>query len=123
MKRFGYLRDPLCLAACFLYVLNRGWLREHVGGVLLHGYFNDLLLIPAALPVVLWLQRRLGLRTDDQPPRWREITLHLAAWAVMAELVAPHLFARATADWRDAIAYTVGALGAGLWWHTPALAV
>lgn len=117
MKRFGYLRDPLCLVACALYVLNRCWLRAHVGGEFLTGYFNDLLFIPAALPLALWVQRRLGLRSDDARPRWGEIALHVVAWSVAAEVVMPHLLARATADWRDVIAYSAGALGAGAWWR------
>lgn len=111
------MRDPLCLAACALYVCNRWWLREHIGGEFLSGYFNDLLLIPAALPLALWVQRRLQLRDDDQRPRWTEIGLHLGAWAVTAEFIMPHLTARATGDWRDVIAYSVGALVAGRWWH------
>ena len=72
MKRFGYLRDPLCIAACALYLLNRGGLREHIGGVFLRGHFNDLLLIPAALPLVLWVQRRIGtVQIVLAKPRWR----------------------------------------------------
>src|SRR5687768_15995776 len=60
VKRFGYLRDPLCLISYALYVFNRVWWRGDFGGVFFTGYFNYLLLIPAALPVVLWVQRRLG---------------------------------------------------------------
>ena len=71
MRRFRYCGDPLCAVACALYVLNRFWLRSDVGGPFLAGYFNDLLLIPAALPGVLWLQRRLGVRPTDGWPQWR----------------------------------------------------
>lgn len=117
MTRFRYALDPLCLLACGLYLLNRAWLRTHGGGPFLHGYFNDLLLIPAALPLLLWLQRKLGVRADDARPRWREIGLHLVAWAVMAELVVPQLNHHATGDWRDVVAYGVGALVAGVWWQ------
>lgn len=117
MRRFGYARDPLCLLACVLYGLNRFWLRRHVGGPFLHGYFNDLLLIPAALPLVLWLQRKLGLRPDDARPRWAEITSHLVVWSIVAEAVMPWLTTRATGDWRDVLAYTAGAVVAGCCWQ------
>lgn len=117
MNRFRYLFDPLCLAACALYALNRFWLRPEFGGSFLGGTFNDLLLIPAGLPVVLWLQRRLGLRSYDTRPRWREIALHLGAWAIAAEAIMPHLLARATGDWLDLAAYAAGAIVAGLWWQ------
>jgi hypothetical protein len=117
VKRFGYLRDPLCLAACALYGCNRWWLRGHVGGAFLQGHFNDLLLIPAALPLVLWVQKQLGVRADDGRPAWREIALHLAVWSFAAEWLMPQLTARATGDWRDVVAYTVGAIFAGCWWQ------
>jgi hypothetical protein len=117
MKRFRYALDPLCLVACGLYVLNRAWLRGHVGGEFLQGQFNDLLLIPAALPLVLWVQRRLGVRATDEHPRWHEVALHLAVWAFTAEWLMPHMTTRATGDWRDVVAYTVGAAIAGVWWQ------
>ncbi len=119
MKRFAYALDPLCLVACALYALNRFYLHAHTHSAFLHGYFNDLLLIPAALPLALWVQRQLHLRTDDAPPRWREIALHLAVWSAAAEFAAPLLFAHVTSDARDLLAYTAGALLAGCWWHRP----
>lgn len=118
MKRFGYAADPLCAIACALYLANRFWWREAIGGPWLGGYFNDLLLIPAGLPLLLWLQRRLGVRADDAAPRWREIALHLVAWAVIAEGIMPRLATHATGDWGDLIAYGVGALGAGVCWRS-----
>lgn len=116
MKRFGYAADPICLTACALYVLNRWWLSRYVGGPFLQGYFNDLLLIPAALPFVLWFQRRLGWRAHDEQPKWREIALHLLVWSVTAEALGPKLIAHATGDWRDVVAYASGAVVAGCYW-------
>ena len=117
MKRFGYLRDPLCIAACALYALNRLWWKGHAGDAFLNGYFNDLLLIPAALPIVLWVQRQIGVRPHDLPPRWREIVFHLVVWSVTAEGIMPHLTVRATGDWHDVLAYGLGAIAAGYWWR------
>ncbi len=117
MRRFAYARDPLCLLACAAYALNRWLVPAAWKGVFLRGYLDDTLLIPAALPLVLWLQRRLGLRTSDAPPQWREVMLHLVVWSIAAEVVAPHLFSRATGDPWDAVAYAGGALVAGLLWQ------
>jgi hypothetical protein len=117
MRRFRYALDPLCLGACALYALNRWVLKPRIHSAFLHSHFNDLLFIPAALPLVLWLQRRLGLRTSDGPPEAREIALHFVVWSVMAEIVAPH-FAHVTGDWRDVLAYAAGALAAWAWWLT-----
>ena len=116
MRRFRYGFDPLCLAAGAAYALNRWILPLSWKGEFLRGHFADLLLIPAALPLMLWVHRRCGLRASDGPPRWAEIFFHATVWSVAAELVGPHLFARATGDPLDVAAYVTGALAAGLCW-------
>lgn len=83
----------------------------------MRGHFNDLLLIPAALPLVLWIQRRLGLRTHDGPPTGKEIVLHLAVWSFIAEGAGPFLTNRGTADWRDIVAYSCGAAVCYVFWQ------
>src|SRR5690349_7716499 len=98
MTRFRYARDPLCAAACACYAANRWLVPLALKGFFLRNYFADTLLIPAALPLVLWVQRRTGLRATDAAPDWREILLHWAVWSVAAELIAPQLFARAPGD-------------------------
>jgi hypothetical protein len=119
VKRFGYGRDPLCALACGGYALNR-WLLRPLGwaaGPFMRGHFNDCLLIPAALPLVLWLQRRLSLRPTDAAPSWREIGLHFAVWSLAAEAIAPHFLHRATGDWLDVAAYAAGAVVSGCVWQ------
>lgn len=116
MSRFRYALDPLCLISCAAYAVERWIVRPRFSGVFWHGYSTDFLLIPAALPLLLWIYRRLGLRAGDTWPAWSEIGLHLAVWSVAAELTAPHLFRSATGDWRDVLAYAVGAVIAGCWW-------
>ena len=116
MSGFRYARDPLCLAACLAYAANRWLVPAAWKGAFLRGHFNDSLLIPAALPLMRWLHQRLGLRAPEARPRWGEIWLHTAVWSVAAELLAPHLFARATGDPWDVAAYAGGALVAGLVW-------
>lgn len=82
----------------------------------LQGYLADLLMIPAALPPVLWVQRRLSLRTHDEYPGQGEVWLHVAVWALAAEGVAPHLFHQATGDGWDVVAYALGAGVALVFW-------
>lgn len=117
MKRYPYLADPVWLGACALYALNRGWWRQVFPTPFLTGQFNDLLLVPCALPLLLWLQRRLGLRTHDRFPEPGEIAFHLVVWSVIAEGIGPWLFPWAVGDVRDVAAYAAGGLVAGLWWH------
>ena len=122
MNSFGYLWDPLFLVACSLYVLNRWWLKPHFHNLFLHGYFNDLLLIPCALPPLLLMQRWLGLRTHNRIPAANEIALYLAVWSVLFEVVGPKIMPWTVGDPWDVVAYAVGGLFAGLWWHRRALA-
>lgn len=117
MSRFGYLRDPLFLMALAGYALNR-WLFESLWpSPFLQGQFNDLLLIPAALPVVLWAQHMIGLRNHNRAPSWREMLLHLAVWSVICEFIGPHWLNHGTADGWDVVAYTVGGVMACVWWN------
>lgn len=115
---FRYWRDPLCILACAAYAANRFFLAPHSApGSFLRGQFDDLLLIPAALPLVLWLQRRLALRTHDAPPGAGEIAIHLLLWTLIAEWIGPFFLHHGTADWRDVLAYSAGAAAGYVWWH------
>lgn len=116
MRAFGYARDRTCWVACALYATNRWAVPAAVKNVFLRGYFNDCLLIPAALPLMLLLERWLGLRGVDTAPRWPEVLFHLVIWSVAAEVVGPHLFPHAQGDVFDVAAYAAGAIVALLVW-------
>lgn len=117
VNRFPYLRDRLFLAATVSYGLNRWLIKPLSLSPFMHGQFNDLLLIPAALPVVLWIQRRTGLRTQDGFPSWSDISLHLLVWSVICEFIGPVCLHRGTADLSDVAAYTIGGVASGIWWN------
>jgi len=118
MNRFGYARDPLFLTGCALYALNRWWIKQHIHSAFFTGQFNDLLLIPCALPLILWVHRRLGWRAHDAPPTAAEVALHVAVWSIVCEVVGPH-WVRTTGDPWDVVAYAGGGLLAWIWWHRP----
>ena len=120
MNRFGYLRDPMFLVAASAYAVNRWLLKPLLPSAFLHGHFADLLLIPAALPVVLWLQRLTGLRQHDLAPSWAEMILHLAVWSLICEFIGPHWLHHGTGDVWDVVAYAVGGVVACLWWNRSA---
>jgi len=108
------------LAAASGYALNRWLLKPLLPSSFLHGHFADLLLIPAALPVVLWVQRLVGLRKHDYAPSWSEMVLHLALWSLICEFIGPHWLHHGTADVWDVVAYATGGVVACLWWNRPA---
>ena len=117
MRRFLYLRDPLFLVGCAAYAINRWLIKPHVHGGFFHSYCNDLWLIPCALPPILWLHRRLRLRSHDAVPHVTEIALHLVFWSALFEWIGPKFVQHTTGDPADVIAYAAGAILAGLWWH------
>ena len=120
MRPFGYLRDPLCLGGLGSYALNGWLLKPLLPSPFLHGHFNDLLLMPAALPVILWVQRLTGLRLHDCAPSWSEMGLHLVVWSLICEFIGPYWLRHGTADVWDVAAYTAGGIAACLWWNRPA---
>jgi hypothetical protein len=117
MRPFRYLRDPLFLACCVAYAVNRWLLKPHLPGAFLHSYFNDLLLIPCALPPVLLAHRRLNLRSHDDPPQPGEILFQLIVWSILFEGIGPYLMPHTTGDPWDVVAYLAGGLLAGLFWQ------
>ena len=117
MRAFRYLHDPLFLSGCAAYALNRCLLKPHLHSAFLHSHFNDLLLIPCALPPVLLAQRWLKLRFHDEPPRAGEIIFQLLIWSILFEWIGPHFMPHTTGDPLDVAAYVAGGLLAGLWWQ------
>lgn len=116
MPRFHYWRDPLFLTAYMAYGINRCLIKPHSLPGFMMFHFNDLWLIPCALPPVLWLHRRLGLRAQDAPPQPLEIAGHLVFWSLLFEWIIPKL-TYSSGDPADVAAYTAGAVFAGFWWH------
>jgi hypothetical protein len=117
---FGFCRDPLFLIGCGAYTLNRWALKPHFHSPFLQGHFNDLWLIPCALPLVLLLHRRWDLRSDG-PPSFLEVTAHLVFWSALFEWWGPHLWRAAVGDPWDVACYWAGGLLAWLWWNRAGL--
>lgn len=122
MRRFRYALDPACLIACAIYALDRWGLHGHLSRAVWPGHFRDAFLVPAALPLLLWVEDKLGLRLQPGGmPTWSEVLLHLAVWSFAAEALLPRFDHHVTGDWVDVAAYALGAALAFAWWHRPAL--
>lgn len=115
--RFRYLADPLFLLCCACYAVNRWILIPRMHSRFLRFWFDDLLLVPCALPVALWVFRRLHLRDHDAPPALLEFIWITAVWSLLFEWIGPKFIPHSTGDWRDVIAYWAGGLVAWLFWH------
>lgn len=117
VRRFRYVADTLCLVAMSLYAINRWLVKPHVAAGFLHDHFNDLLLIPAGLPPVLWISAKLGWRPPAAWPTAGEVAGHLFVWSLICEWIGPRWLEMGTADWRDVAAYSIGALASWVWWR------
>jgi hypothetical protein len=120
MRTFRYGLDPVFLVCALLYAINRASVAPRWGAVVpfLTSHFGDVLLIPCALPVLLWLQRTAGQRTHDLPPTSGEIGGTLILWAVLFEVIFPRFVGRGVGDPLDVLAYACGALLASFAWTT-----
>ena len=116
MRRFGYVFDPLFLICCGLYAANRWLIKPHCHIVFFYSWFNDILLIPCALPPLLLVHRWLRIRPAGAMPTVGEIATHWAGWSVLFEVIGPHIM-RTTGDPWDVVAYAGGALVAAGWWR------
>jgi hypothetical protein len=116
---FRYLRDPLFLGCVAAYFANRWVLKRVWDGGFVHSHFNDLICIPFWVPVMLWMQRSLGLRPHDDPPRAHEVVIPLLLWSWVFEFLLPaHLYFQrwCTRDYMDILYYALGAMLAALFW-------
>ena len=118
MRPFRYGLDPVFLAGVLLYTLNRVCFAPLWGATapFLTDYFGDLLLIPCALPLLLWLQR-IGASANPRPSATPgEIGWTLVLWAVLFEVVFPHFSGWGVSDPLDVLAYAMGAWLANCAW-------
>ena len=129
MRRFGYLNDRLFQVSLALYAVNRLVLKSHLGFLrhsrfdfiwsFSHSHLDDLLLLPAALPIMLWTQHVLDLREHDSAPSWPELLAHLVIWSVICKFVGPVLLHLGTPDPWDVLMFAVGGIAACAWWRRP----
>lgn len=99
--------------------MNRWAIKPLLPHVFFASWFNDLLLVPCAVPVCLWIEKKAGLRKHDKPPQAGEIIFLLVLWSALFEVVAPRFIARATGDWLDVAAYAAGGAISWFWWSRP----
>ena len=119
--RFRYLKDPLFLACVAIYSANK-LSRLLAGGTdFQNAYVNDLICMPFWVPIMLVVNRILGLRAHDRPPGFYEIAIPVLVWSAAFELVFPYtswFCEYSVADPNDVLCYCAGGLVAGLFWKS-----
>lgn len=117
---FRYLRDPLFLFCVVLYFVNRFVFKKIWDSGFVHEHLNDLICIPFWVPIMLFVQRKLGLRADDAIPRAGELIIPLIVWSWVFEILLPRtrwLGDSFIADPWDIVYYALGTLLAALFWR------
>src|SRR3989339_427087 len=81
--QFAYLRDTLFIIVVIIYFLNRFLIKpltiHHT--TFFASYLNDLICMPFWLPIVLFVTRKVRLRTHDEPPDIYELGFYLILWS------------------------------------------
>ena len=104
---YFFLRDPVFLLSASSYLANRFLLEELP---FFDNYFSDFLLIPCALPPLLFFYQLMGMRRGANYPEFGEVILHLLVWSIFCELIGPLVLGLGVGDTLDVLAYTCGAL-------------
>lgn len=117
--RFRYLKDPLFVFCVLLCFANRWVLKPYFPNTFFRGYLNDVICLPFWVPIMLFIMRRIRLRTDDLPPQSWELLIPLLLWSWVFEMYLPStetFRGLAISDYRDILSYASGALFAGVFW-------
>lgn len=123
---FKYLSDPLFLSSSITYVTNKtlslctnthgsGWV-----SAFLASYLNDLLLVPVAIPIILFFSKTLKLRPQSLPPSMLELAIPVLIWSIAFEVIGPYVFGKGVSDPFDVLAYCFGGFASWLIWRRPA---
>jgi hypothetical protein len=118
--RFLYLRDPLFLFCVATYFINRLVLKRVWTEGFVHEHLNDVICIPFWVPIMLFIQKRVGLRPFDGSPRASEIIIPLVIWSWVFEIILPEIAVlgdACVADYLDVLSYACGALIAAIFWR------
>ena len=117
---FRYLRDPLFLLCVAAYIVNRFILKAVLHRGFAHNHLNDVICIPFWVPIMLFAERRIGMRTHDLSPRWYELIIPLVIWSAFFEVLLPlhpSFSSVAVADPVDVVCYIAGTAVAAMIWR------
>ncbi len=117
---FRYVQDPLFLLCMFAYAINRFVLKGLWQEGFVHDYLNNLICIPFLVPIMLYIERKLGMRSHDAAPHWYEVLIPIVVWSVVFEVLLPlhpSLRGVVVADHMDVLFCVLGGCVAGLFWQ------
>ena len=54
-----------------------------------HHHLNNLICIPFLVPIMLYAERKLGVRRHDAVPQWYEVLIPIVVWSLVFEDLLP----------------------------------
>jgi len=102
------LTNPWFLIVGVAYLILLVLKKTGVYIAVLSDYGADLLALPVALSITLWVIRRSKAERKDFRYPWTYILVAVLVFAVLFEWIFPSMTDRFTADWIDIIAYGLG---------------
>lgn len=117
--RYKFLLDPIFLISILLYSINKSLLifTSYLNKIsLLTGYFNDLLLIPCVLPLLIFIINKLGFRSYKYSPQTSEVIITISIVVIICEFIGPFILIKGTYDLVDILAYSLGGLISLILW-------
>lgn len=116
-KKYKFIRDYFFLISLIIYGLNYVSIKFGIyTNYFMQCYFNDIFLVPVALPVVLYIVKLLKYR-GSYYPTLSEILTCLIIWSVFFEYIGPKYLNKGIADVYDVIAYFIGAVVSFIVWR------
>ena len=111
------LKDPFWGISIACYIIHRFWQVLSPDSGWMDRHWNDLWMLPCALPLILSLYGALGMRAHALRVTGGEILWHGLLWGFMAEFIGPLLFDHAVSDLWDLLAYALGGFLMFFRWH------
>ncbi len=109
--------EPFWIFSLACYAVHRWWQWASPSPGWMSNHWNDIWMLPCAVPLVTRMYAALNLRASTAPPSLSEIVWLGLLWSVMAECLAPLWFTRSTGDPLDVLAYGLGGFMLWLRWH------
>ncbi len=116
--KFSYLSEPIFIVSLSAYALNQLLIILNfpfLNAFQLY-YFNDLLLIPCCLPLLIFVIHKLDYR-DSIPPTLIEVVIVLIIWSIFFEFIGPYYLHQGTGDILDIVVYWGGGTIAWFLWN------
>jgi hypothetical protein len=112
MKKYlQYSYAPLALLSLSLYLLNLLYLKgAYHNNVFVTSYFNDILLTPILLPIIIIIEILFKQRYWEVKPTMSEILFWVVVFSVFFEIIIPKFNPRSTGDYMDTLCYLAGGL-------------